>query len=372
MNKKKISELDEVTDLKNKDLFLLSQYIIEDEESSSSSSEDSQYDYRFFQSKQINFINLKNSVLSNVNNIQFDTTAEVVVVEGQLAWNDADGTLDLGMSGGDVTLQIGQEMFTKVHNQTGATIPNGSVVYFSGRSGFRPLISLAKADAHSTSCVAGVATQDISSPSDGFITTMGYVRGIKTNYTGTGIWGTTWEEGDRLYVSKTDAGVLTNIEPAVPHHSDIVGTVGIIHGNVGSILITIQKHQSLEEMADVDGTPLTASGQLLVWDNEKGYFDFDKNINDYVKPTLSTKTSNYQIVSSDFTILVNAINNAITITLPEVSVSGKVYNIKCIDDTNLVDIDPNGNNIDGDSNNFQLIKHETVTIQSDGTNWWII
>ena len=54
---------------------------------------------------------------------------------------------------------------------------------------------------------------------------MGYVRGIKTNYTGSGIWGTTWVTNDILYVSKTNAGVLTNVEPSAPHHSDIVGTV---------------------------------------------------------------------------------------------------------------------------------------------------
>ena len=75
-------------------------------------------------------------------------------------------------------------------------------------------------------------------------------------------------------MSKTDAGVLTNIEPAIPHHSDIVGTVGIINGTIGSILITIQKHQRLEEMADVDGTPLTETGQLPVWNQEDGFFDF--------------------------------------------------------------------------------------------------
>jgi len=74
-------------------------------------------------------------------------------------------------------------MFTKVRNQSGATIFNGSVVYFSGRAGNRPLIGLARADSDATSRVAGVATQDITSPSDGFITTVGYIRGIKTNYT---------------------------------------------------------------------------------------------------------------------------------------------------------------------------------------------
>lgn len=51
-----------------------------------------------------------------------------------------------------------------------------------------------------------MTTQDIASPADGFITTLGYVRQIKTDYTGTGAWGTTWVAGDPLWLSKTVAG----------------------------------------------------------------------------------------------------------------------------------------------------------------------
>jgi len=94
--------------------------------------------------------------------------------------------------------------------------------------------------------VMGMTTHDIVGPGDGFITTMGYVRGIKTNYSGSGYWGTTWLTGDLLYVSTTDAGELTNVEPAAPHHSDIVGSVGIIGGaGTGSILIAIERHKTL-------------------------------------------------------------------------------------------------------------------------------
>jgi len=51
------------------------------------------------------------------------------------------------MSGGDITLQIGQEMFTKVRNNVPATtISNGKVVYFNGRVGNRPTVALAKGD----------------------------------------------------------------------------------------------------------------------------------------------------------------------------------------------------------------------------------
>jgi len=219
---------------------------------------------------------------SNADFIQFDTLATPITnAEGLLQWNTTDGTLDLGMSGGDITMQIGQEMFQKVRNVSPATILNGKAVYASGRTGNRPNIYLARGDAYSTSCVIGVTTQDIASPADGFVTTFGYVRGIKTDYTGSGVWGTTWTAGDKLWLSKTTAGQLTNVEPIAPHHSDVVATVEIVHSNLGSILVNIQKHQTLAELSDVNGTPLATDGQILTWHDTEEYWDADKNINDY-------------------------------------------------------------------------------------------
>lgn len=267
--------------------------------------------------------------------VQFDTTATPQPnAEGLLQWNATDGTLDLGMDGGDITQQIGQEMFTKVRNQSGSTILNGKAVYFSGRLGNRPLISLALGDAEVTSRVAGITTQDITSPSDGFITTVGYVRGIKTDYTGAGIWGTTWVEGDILYVSKTVAGQITNVEPAIPHHSDIIGSVGIIHSSLGSILINIERHKALEGLSDVNGT-VPIEGSILSYHDGVGeqYFDFTANITDFLSKTITI--SNPTVMTSTPII---SVPNASTIT------SIKVLCIGGTSITGNVDVlDNNGN-----------------------------
>jgi hypothetical protein len=232
-------------------------------------------------------ITTKSITVSGLNTpyVQFDTTGTPISnLEGLLQWNATDGTLDLGMSNGNITQQIGQELFIKVWNDTGSLIPNGTPVYFSGRQGNRPKVIPARSDSETTSNVMGMTTQDLAASGagrEGFITTFGYVRQIKTNYSGSGNWGTTWNEGDRLYVSKTIVGQITNVEPTVPHHSDIVGTVAIIGGlGVGSIQIDIQHHKTLEELSDVDGTPLSASGQFPVWDNDRQVFDFNYNVND--------------------------------------------------------------------------------------------
>lgn len=228
----------------------------------------------------------------SANGVQFDTTATPIANrEGLLQWNSTDGTLDLGMDGGNIVQQVGQELFIKVYNASGDTIQNGSPVYVDGRQGNRPKIWLAKSDSHATSVVVGITTQDILDGSEGFVTSFGYVRQIKTNYSG-------WNEGDALYVSKTVAGQLTNIEPSAPHHSDIVATVGVIGGaGIGSILVNIIHHQTLESLSDINGTPLTQSGQFPAWSTSLSAFDFNYNINDYlplsggsISGTLSAQT----------------------------------------------------------------------------------
>jgi len=97
-----------------------------------------------------------------------------------------------------------------------------------------------------------------------------------------------------------------------------------------------------------------------------------KYVDDSVELYLITKTADYTILDDDHTILIDGTSNTVTITLPNAStVTNNVYNIKCINDTFTVDIS-SAQNIDGDSANIELINMESITLQSDGSNWWII
>lgn len=221
------------------------------------------------------------------NQIDFNLSPTITPAEGRLAWNPTDGTLDLGMLGGLVTQQIGQELPIPAYNDTGVSIPEGTPVYISGRTGHLPEITPARSDSESTSVIFGITTSTFGTIGDdrkGLVTVFGYVRKIKTNYSGAGVWGTTWVTNDRLYVSKTISGQLTNVEPTAPHHSDVVATVGIVGPlGIGSIFVINEKHYTLEQLTDVNGTPLTATGQFPVWDNVNKYFDFTYNITNYSK-----------------------------------------------------------------------------------------
>ena len=298
--------------------------------------------------------------------IQFDTTATPITnAEGLLQWNATDGTLDLGMDGGDITQQIGQEMFMKVRNVSGSTILNGSPVYVSGRTGNRPNIYLCKSDADATSNLIGLTTQDINSPDDGFVTTFGYVRQIKTNYSGAGDWGTTWSEGDKLYVSKTVAGQLTNVEPSAPHHSDIVGMVEIVGAaGIGSILVNPQIHKTLEELTDVDGTALTTTGQIPVWNETLKYFDFNFN---FFRNKVETKSGDYTLAGTDQVVVFTA---TATATLPSATGSGQTYRI-CNEGLGVVTIDAgSGGTIKGSRYQY-LSPNEDIIVTDYQTNKYV-
>jgi len=95
---------------------------------------------------------------------------------------------------------------------------------------------------------------------------------------------------------------------------------------------------------------------------------------DGFRADIETITSDDTLDSNNHTVLLDGTSNTVTATLPTaVGNQGRIYNIKSINATFLTDVATDGSEeIDGDSSNFTLAKDESITIQSDGSNWWII
>jgi hypothetical protein len=187
-------------------------------------------------------------------NLEFDTTpTNVPTGAGSLNWNDTDGTLDLKLKGGNVTLQIGQEQLTRVVNKTATNITlleaNYQAVRITGAQGQRLKVDLALAttDALSTETI-GLVTETIANNQEGFITTSGLIRGINT--TGS-LQSETWADGDILYLSGTTAGNITNVKPTAPIHLIVIGYVVYSHGVNGSIYVKVDNGYELEELHNV-------------------------------------------------------------------------------------------------------------------------
>jgi hypothetical protein len=182
--------------------------------------------------------------------------------EGKLVWNADDGTLNLGLPGGNVNLQIGQEMVVRVKNSTVANMTNGQLVYISGVVSSRPEIELAKADTEATSSkTLGMLTEDIDAGQFGYVTTFGLVRELILP-TGT------YVDGDDLYLSAATAGAYTNTKPAAPNHAVWVGHVIKAHATEGIAYVQIHVGNELEELHNVSDTITSGASDndIMQWD----------------------------------------------------------------------------------------------------------
>jgi hypothetical protein len=211
--------------------------------------------------------------------VEFDQTPTGSAGVGVMRWNDTDGTVDVGLKGGNVRLQIGQEEVVRVVNKTGATLNESAYqavrvrsVSEGGAQGQRLAVVLAQAnnDANSATTI-GIVTETIDNNQEGFITTNGNVNNINT--TGS-LQGETWVDGDILYLSGTTAGQLTNVKPSAPTHTIIVGYVVYAHANNGKIFVKVDNGYELDELHNVyidtplNNNVLTYESSTSLWKNK--------------------------------------------------------------------------------------------------------
>lgn len=179
------------------------------------------------------------------NYVAFNTSFTALPTEGRMQWNAEDGTLEVGLPGGKVTLQIGEEFLVRVRNEEASTITNGTAVYASSATGTVKKVKVA----HNTSWdessrVVGVATEDLSSNGFGYITLMGLVRGMNT---------AGFTAGQIVYMGSD--GRPTGTKPTAPAATVEMGIVVYAHAEEGILFAKICVHPRVQDLSDVNGTP---------------------------------------------------------------------------------------------------------------------
>lgn len=197
--------------------------------------------------------------------IDFATGATVPDATARVTWNDATGTLQVGMTG-NVQADIGQTLYAFVHNAEGATINKGQAVYLYQASGNKASIRLAynTSDAYSAKTL-GLAAETIGASQNGMVICQGVLDGIDTS---------AYAEGATLYLGAT-AGSLTSTKPSAPNHLVYIGVVERANAGNGQIYVRPQNGYELEELHNVQiVTP--ANGQTILYDASTGLW---KNAN---------------------------------------------------------------------------------------------
>lgn len=173
-------------------------------------------------------IMVNNGSIENPNYIQFNTLFADGQSEGRLQWNIEEGTLEFGLPGGNVNLQIGEELLFRAKMFGGAGL-NGQVVAITGASGGRPKIELADADNSAlNNCTIGVLTEDINENNSGYFNAFGYVHDVNLS---------AFAEGDVVYLGTTP-GSLTKTIPAPPARVVKVGRVITNNAN-GTLFVKV-------------------------------------------------------------------------------------------------------------------------------------
>jgi hypothetical protein len=131
----------------------------------------------------------------------------------------------------------------QVRNQTGATLTKGTIVYISGASGNKALVSKAIATGDSTSAQTfGLVQADITNNQNGYVVCAGDLTGLNT---------LAFTEGTQLYLSSTTAGEYTSTKQYAPNHLVYIGVVTRSHANQGQIEVKIQNGYELDELHNV-------------------------------------------------------------------------------------------------------------------------
>jgi len=207
----------------------------------------------------------------------FDTkikigTSPTPVGQQEIAWNPDEETFDVGLTHG-VTNQLGQEIQLLCRNDDTVTITNGSAVMFSGTVGNSGRIKVKRMVSNGTFpgyVFFGIATQDITVGADGFITTFGKIRGVKTNVDEGG--GVVWNNGDILWCSPTTPGALTKVEPQAPNLKLPVAAV-INAANNGVMMVRWDTGRRLSDLHDVEANGSKVDKDILSYNESMGRWE---------------------------------------------------------------------------------------------------
>lgn len=291
--------------------------------------------------------------------VDFDTTDTISSAVGRLNWNDGDGTLSLGLKGGNINIPIGQEEVALCYNGTGSTLSKGTVVYINGAQGQRPTIAKSNASSESTSSKTfGIVSESIANGAEGFVTTFGIIRGLNTS---------SFTEGSALWLSTTD-GLFTQTPPSSPNHSVFIGYCVKSHASSGEVFVNIQNGYELQELHNVsissvqDNHILSYDSAQLVWKNQGlasaiqevdgAGSNIDADLLDGEQGTYYLNTSSTaQTKAGDLTITGNLTVNGTTTTINStiVTVDDKNIELGSVDTPTNITADGGGITLKGDT-----------------------
>jgi hypothetical protein len=216
--------------------------------------------------------------------VSFDTTPTgTPTTQGTMSWDTDHNTVQLVMNG--TTGRILEDVFYIAKNQTGSTIPKGTVVRADGTLGASGRIKIAPFLANGTypsEYLMGVTAEAILDGADGMVVHFGQIRNVNTS---------AYTDGTILYASTTSAGAFTTTLPTAPNN--IIEVAIVIHAASNGVLQvrpTIGSNINSDEGVLIT-TP--SNGQVLTYNSTSGLW-----VNQSIPATTSTQLWNFQLANT--------------------------------------------------------------------------
>ena len=196
---------------------------------------------------------------------QFSDGTAVTLAAGKMWYNGTTGSWNLGMGGGNITQQVGEEIF--IYGKASSAITEGQLVMKTGVVGASGVITFAPTTAGITDddLIIGIATENIALNGFGRITCFGVVHGINTS---------AFTDGDTLwYNPAVGSGGMTATKPTAPNVKCQVGTViNAGSGGSGSIQVLIIHGSQLGGTDSNVNLSSPSNGQILTYDTSNSYW----------------------------------------------------------------------------------------------------
>jgi hypothetical protein len=202
---------------------------------------------------------------------QFSNGSVVTLTAGKIWYNGSNGSWNLGMGGGNITQQVGEELF--IYGKASAAITDSplQIIYHTGTVGASGVVKFAPTIAGITNAndIIGVATENLALNDFGRITTYGVVRGITTNGTA---FGETWADDDVIWYNPV-TGKPTKVAPVAPNIKMQIGTVITAgSGGSGSFQVGLQRGSTLGGTDSNVQFGTLANNNLIAYDSTAGYW----------------------------------------------------------------------------------------------------
>lgn len=202
--------------------------------------------------------------------LDFADGSAVTLSAGRIWYNGSTGSWNLGMGGGNITQQVGEEFlrYGKASSAISGTILQ--LIYKTGVVGASGVITFAPAVAGITDPdqFVGVATEAIALNGFGRVTVIGVVNSVDT--TGSA-YGETWADNDDIWYNPVTGG-LTKTKPSAPNIKFQVGTVINASAGSGSFSVRFGSSSSLGGTDSNVQFGALANANIIQYNSTLGYW----------------------------------------------------------------------------------------------------